>query len=152
MKTDPFTEAEKITAQRLAKVEEEEQLVRSLAKLPKIEAIDTSTWTEFPTGFFDKPEFKSHTLQIQLDYTRSAAFPCVYVAAVRTDKEEAIEALRQDLAKLANTPEAIVEGFLAKPSVMKLEVGGEKFAAVCYVHGFVAKPLGALYMELTKTS
>lgn len=126
----------------------------------KVEQIDTTSWTEFQKGFFDKAVVKSTLLQTSLDGERTSVLPCGFLSVLSVDKEKAVEALRQELLLLSNSVGVVVKGFLAKPSTIELvrlakpgevadvpvvvdlsghQPGKRIWAAFCFVHGFIAK-------------
>ena len=128
----------------------------------KIDEIDTTSWTEFREGFFDKPLIKSVLWQGKLAGTEhNSVMPCGYLSVISVDKEKAIEALRQELLVLGNSIGVVVTGFLAKPSVIELvrlakpdetpdvpvvvdlkghQPGKRIWTAFCFVHGYIVKP------------
>lgn len=126
-----------------------------------LEAIDTSSWTEFG-AFFKAPASKNINYEWNSFAHPSAPLgirrlsPCAFISCVADTREKAIEALRADLLKLRNAAHVEVRAFLALPATINLAtpiIDGEvadttvtvdlrfnqpakkRVAAFCFVHG-----------------
>ena len=87
----------------------------------KVDAVDTSTWTEFPERFFKAPECKSTIMHVMADEeARDRDVACSFFSVVADTKEEAIARLRSDLLKVVGDPRVHLYGFLCRPSTINL--------------------------------
>lgn len=138
----------------------------------KVGTLDVSSWTEFG-DFFDKPLSKRTNQNFLIQMKRNTdsfgnwvsgdyiqvMLKLGFIAFTSDNQDKAIMALRNELLKIHKAPDAVVRGFLAKPSVIKLarcckdgetpdrmgviDLSGEKplkqyYSAFCFIHGYLA--------------
>lgn len=114
--------------------------------LNQIDTVDTSTWTEYPKGFFEKPLIKSNIAQTSFviqtgpesTEQRRMISPCQYMSIRRNTPEEAVQALREHLLPVANKTHVI--GFMVKPSTIAVTgdlSGSTSYVAFCFLHIYI---------------